>query len=133
MGGWAAAWCSWRLFVRRQVRLLVYTLLCLRRLTRRVRAWAYLVAAWRLRALLRVFHGVVLLSLFFRVALCVWGGLFPLMLSHTLLVSWRPRPMRAGDDSGRAHLLVVARLLCPFPRALRTSAFFRRVAAWPIV
>ena len=63
------------------------------------------------------------------------GGLFPLMLSHTLtlLVSWRPRPMRAGDVSGRALLLVVVRPLCPFPRALRTSAPFRRVAAWPIV
>ena len=63
------------------------------------------------------------------------GGLFPLMLSHTLtsLVSWRPRPMRAGDVSGRAVLLVVVRPLCPFPRALRTSAPFRQVAACRIV
>ena len=63
------------------------------------------------------------------------GGLFPLMLSHTLtlLVSWGPRPMRAGDVRGRALLLVAVRLLCPFPRALRTSAPFRRVAAWRIV
>ena len=62
-------------------------------------------------------------------------GLFPLMLSHTLnlLVSWRPRSMRAGDVSGRALLLVVVRPLCPFPRALRTSAPFCRVAAWRIV
>ena len=33
------------------------------------------------------------------VALCL-GGLSPLMLSHTLLVSWRPRPMRAGIIAG---------------------------------
>ena len=63
------------------------------------------------------------------------GGLFPLTLSHTLtlLVSWRPRPMRAGDVSGRALLLVAVRPLCPFPRVLRTSAPFRCVAAWRIV
>ena len=63
------------------------------------------------------------------------GGLFPLMLSHTLtlLVSWRPLPMRAGDVSGPALLLVVVQPLCPFPRALRTSARFRRVEAWRIV
>ena len=41
------------------------------------------------------------------------GGLFPLMLSHTLtlLVSWRPRPMLTGDVSGRAYLLVAVQLL----------------------
>ena len=38
-----------------------------------VRAWAYLMAAWRPRALLHVFHVVVCLCLLFRVALCVWG------------------------------------------------------------
>ena len=130
MGGWGAAWWSWWLFVRWRVLLLVYTLLCLRGLTRRVRAWAYLGAAWRPRALLRVFHGVVCLTLFFRVALCVWGVL---MLSHTLLVSLRPRPMRAGDNSGRALLLVVARSLCPFPRVLRTTAPSLCEAAWRIV
>ena len=65
--------------------------------------------------------------LFFCVALCVLGGLFPLMLSHTLtlLVSWCPRPMRAGNVSGRALLLVAVRPLCPFPPALRTLAPFR--------
>ena len=63
------------------------------------------------------------------------GGLFPLTLSHTLtlLVSWRLRPMRAGDVSGCALLLVVVRPLCPFPCALRISAPFCRVAAWRIV
>ena len=75
--GWAAAWCSWRWFVRWRVCLFVHTLLCLRRLTRRVRAWTYLMVAWRPRALLHVFHGVVCLSLFFRVALCVWGVFSP--------------------------------------------------------
>ena len=65
-------------------------------------------------------------------ALCL-GGLFPLMLSHTLLVSWRPRPMRTGDDSGRALLLLVARSLCPFPCALRTTAPFLPEAAWRIL
>ena len=60
------------------------------------------------------------------------GGLFPLSLSHTLLVPWLPCPMHAGDSSRRALLLVVAWRLCPFPRAL-TSAPFRRVAAWRIV
>ena len=51
------------------------------------------------------------------------GGLFPLLLSHTLtlLVSWGPRPMRAGDVSGRALLLVAVRPLYPFPRALRIA------------
>ena len=78
-----------------------------------------------------VFHG-------FHVFSCGalrYGGLFPLMLSHTLtlLVSWRSRPMRAGDVSGRALFLVVMWPLGPFPRALRTSAPFRRVAAWRIV
>ena len=38
-----------------------------------VRAWAYLMDPWRLRALLHVFHVVVYLFLFFCVALCVWG------------------------------------------------------------
>ena len=73
-----------------------------------------------------VFHGFPVFSCG---ALCL-GRLFPLMLSHTLtlLVSWRPRPMRAGDVSGRALLLVAVRLLCPIPRALRTPAPFRRVA-----
>ena len=63
------------------------------------------------------------------------GGLFPLMLSLTLtlLVSWRPRPMRAGDVSGRALLLVAVRPLYPFPRALCISAPFRLVASWRIV
>ena len=63
------------------------------------------------------------------------GGLFPLMLSATLtlLVSWRPRPMRAGDVSWRALLLLAVGPLCPFPRALRTSAPFCHVAAWRIV
>ena len=60
------------------------------------------------------------------------GGLFPLSLSHTLLVPWLPRPMRVGDSSGCARLLVVAWRLCSFPRAL-TSAPLRRVAAWRIV
>ena len=63
------------------------------------------------------------------------GGLFPLMLSHTLtlLVAWCPRPMRAGDVSRRAHLLAVVRSLCRCPRALRTSAPSCLVAAWRIV
>ena len=56
-----------------------------------------------------------------------------LLDAFTHLVSRRPRPMRAGDVSGRALLLVVVWPLCPFPRALRTSAPFRRVAAWRIV
>ena len=91
VGVGAAAWCSWRLFVQLRVRLLLYTLLCLRRLTRRVRAWAYLVAAWCPRALLRVFHDVVCSSLFFRVAVCVWGvsppgGFHTPCLSHGVLV-----------------------------------------------
>ena len=30
------------------------------------------------------------------------GALFPLLLSHNLLVSYRPRPMRAGNDNGCA-------------------------------
>ena len=87
--------------------------------------------AWRPRAPLHVIHGVVCLSLFFRVALRL-GGLFPLSLSNTLLVPWLPRPLRAGDSSGCALLLVVAWRLCPFPRAM-TSAPFRHVAAWRIV
>ena len=60
------------------------------------------------------------------------GGLFPLTLSHTLLVPWLPCPMCAGDSSGRALLLVVAWPLCFFPRAL-TSAPLRLVTAWGIV
>ena len=78
-----------------------------------------------------VFHGSPVLSC----GALRLGGLFPLMLSHTLtlLVSWRPCPMRAGDVSGRALLLVAVRQLCPFPRALRTSAPFSRVASWRIV
>ena len=78
-----------------------------------------------------VFHGF---SVFSSGALRL-GGLFPLMLSHTLtlLVSWRPCPMRAGDVSGRALLLVAVRRLCPFFLALRTSAPFSRVASWRIV
>ena len=62
----------------------------------------------------------------------VWRFVFWLkanLLSHTLLVSWRPRPMRAGDDSRCALSLVLARPMCSFPRALCTSASFRRVAA----
>ena len=58
------------------------------------------------------------------------GGLFPLMLSHTLLVSWRPRPMHSGDDSGCALLLAVVQSLCSFGHALRTGAPFPRAAAW---
>ena len=61
-----------------------------------------------------------------------FGGLFPLSLSHTLLVPWLPCPMRAGDSSGCALLLVVAWRLCPLPRVL-TSAPFSRVAAWRVV
>ena len=78
-----------------------------------------------------VFHGFPVFS---RCALRL-GHPFPLMLSHTLtlLVSWRPRPMPAGDVSGRAFLLVAVRPLCPLPLALRTSAPSRRVAAWRIV
>ena len=78
-----------------------------------------------------VFHGFPVFSC----GALLLRGLFPLMLSHTLtlLVSWRSRPMRAGDVSGRALLLVALRPLCPFPRALRTSAPFRRLATWRIV
>ena len=61
-----------------------------------------------------------------------WGGLFSLSLSHTLLLPWLPCPMRAGNSSGCALLLVVAWQLCPFARAL-TSAPLRSVAAWRIV
>ena len=44
------------------------------------------------------------------------GGLFPLSISHTLLVPWLPCPMRAGDSSGRALLLVVHGVaVVPFP------------------
>ena len=80
---------------------------------------------------LMVFHGFPVFSC----GALLSGGLFPLMLSHTLtlLVLWRARPMCAGDVSGCAFLLVAVRLLCPFPPALRTSAPFRRVAAWRIV
>ena len=83
------------------------------------------------RVCFMVFHGFPVFSCG---ALCL-GGLFLLLLSHTLslLLSWRPRPMRAGDVSGRAFLLVAVRPLCPFPRALRTSAPLRRVAAWRII
>ena len=119
MGGWAAAWCSWRWLVRRRV---VYTLACLRRLSWRVRAWAYL---------LRVFHGVSWFPCFFVWRFAFGGSL--LLDAFTHLVSRRPRPMRAGDVSGRALLLLVVWPLCPFPRALRTSAPFRRVAVWRIV
>ena len=70
--------------------------------------------------------------LFFPCGALRLGGLFPLLLSHTLLVPWLPCPMRAGDSSGRALLLVVGWPLCPFPRAW-TSAPFRRVAAWRIM
>ena len=90
MSGWAAVWCSWRWFVRWWVHLLVYTLSCLRRLQRRVRAWTYLMA-WRPRALLHVSNGVVSLSFFFRVALCTWVVFSPCpshtpCLSHGFLV-----------------------------------------------
>ena len=87
--------------------------------------------AWRPGALLHVLHGVVCLFVFPCGALRL-GGLFPLSLSHTLLVPWLSCPMRAGDSRGRALLLVVAWPLCPFSPAL-TSASLRRVAAWHIV
>ena len=95
-------------------------------------------------ACIDISHGLVSAGTFARVSWCGvpflifqcgalrLGGLFPLSLSHTLLVPWVPRPMRAGDSSGCALLFVVAPRLCPFPRAL-TSAPFRRVAAWRIV
>ena len=85
MSGWAAAWCSWRWFVRWWVRLLVYTLSCMLRLQRHVRGWTYLMA-WRPRAPLHVFHGVVFLSSFFRVALCAWVVFSP-HHSHTPCLS----------------------------------------------
>ena len=90
VSGWATAWCSWRWFVRWWVRVLVYTLSCMWRLQRRVRALTYPMA-WRPRALLHVFHAVVCLSLFLRVALCAWVVFSPChshtpCLSHGFLV-----------------------------------------------
>ena len=65
VGGWAAVQCLWRQFVRRRV---VYTLACLRRLSWRVRAWAYLLC---------VFHGVSWFPCFF-VWCFAFGGFSPL-------------------------------------------------------
>ena len=65
VGGLAAERCSWRQFVRWRV---VYTLACLRRLSWRVRAWAYL---------LYVFQGVSWFPCFF-VLRFAFGGSPPL-------------------------------------------------------
>ena len=66
---WGA--CGGRLFGGGYVSLFIPCCACGG--SRGVRAWAYLMAASCPRALLHVFHVVVYLFLFFRVALCVWG------------------------------------------------------------
>ena len=90
-----------------------------------VRAWAHLLC---------VFHGVSWFPCFF-----VWrfafGGSLPYdAFTHLDLACLMASSSYAcGYVSGRALFLVAVRLLRPFPRALRTSAPFRRVAAWRIV
>ena len=109
VGGRAAAWCSWRLFFRWRARWCVVVRLCP---FRRWPPWLYLVALAAVHTM--CVHGHTSWPLGARGRSCVWfvvwcafcdfpccalcfGTLVPLLLSHTLLVSWRPRPMRAGD------------------------------------
>ena len=90
MGGWPAARCSGRRFVRRRV---VYTLACLRRLSWRVRAWAYLLC---------VFHGVSWFPCFF-VWRFVFGGSPPLdaFTQLDLACLMASSPYACGDDLRR--------------------------------